>query len=105
MKVPFGRDGGQDTLCKGQNMTLDENGFTADELLEAQCALDISVMNGVMLLAAAMRAKSLLNDEQVTTLHAEMSNPLGLPGLAENPVVQTAQSHLDRLFAGIAQIR
>lgn len=83
-------------------MTPDEEGFTAEDLIEAQCPLDISVMNGVMLLATAMRANGLLTDAQLLTLHAEMSNPLGAPDLAENAVVQTAQSHLDRMFAAIA---
>lgn len=85
-------------------MTPDEEGFTAEDLIEAQCPLDISAMNGVMLLATVMRTHGLITDGQLAKMHAEMSNPLGTPDLAENAVVQTAQSHLDRLFAGIAQI-
>ncbi|HEX7822729.1 MAG TPA: hypothetical protein VF463_19170 [Sphingobium sp.] len=85
-------------------MTPDEEGFTAEDLIDAQCPLDISTMNGIVLLATAMRTHGLLTNAQLETLHAEMSNPLGTPDLAENAVVQTAQSHLDRLFAAIATL-
>lgn len=85
-------------------MTPDEEGFTAEDLIEAQCPLDISAMNGIALLATVMRTHGLLTDGQLATLHTEMSNPLGTADLAENAVVQTAQGHLDRLFAAIAQV-
>ena len=76
-----------------------QHDLTAQQLLEAQQALDVAAFNGILSLAIILRGRNLLTDAQTASLHDIMSKPLALPGNAGNPVVQDAQQNLDRLFA------
>ena len=76
-----------------------EHDLTAQQMLEAQQALDVSAFNGILSLAIVLRKRKLLTDAETKSLHDIMSRPLSLPGHAANPVVQDAQQSLDSLFA------
>ena len=76
-----------------------EHDLTAQQLLEAQQALDVAAFNGILSLAIILRKRNLLADAETESLHDIMSKPLALPGNANNPVVQDAQQNLDHLFA------
>ena len=86
-------------------MTEGEHDVTAQQLLEAQQALDVAAFNGILSLAIVLRKKKLLTDAETKSLHDIMSKPLSLPGNADNPVVQDAQQNLDQLFALIVERR
>jgi len=73
--------------------------LTAQQVLEAQQALDVAAVNGILSLAIILRQRDLLTTEETKRLHDIMSRPLSLPGNADNPVVQNAQHNLDQLFA------
>lgn len=79
--------------------------ITAQQLLEAQQALDVAAFNGILSLAIILRRSNLLTDRETQGLHDMMSRPLSLPGNAGNPVVQDAQQNLDQLFAMIVASR
>lgn len=80
-------------------MTEQEHDLTAQQVLEAQQALDVAAFNGILSLAIILRQRGLLSVAETTSLHDIMSKPLALPGDANNPVVQDAQQNLDQLFA------
>lgn len=80
-------------------MAEPEHDLTAQQVLEAQQALDVAAINGILSLAIILRKRGLLTDAETKRLHDIMSRPLGLPGNADNPVVQHAQHNLDQLFA------
>lgn len=80
-------------------MTQQEHDLTAQQLLEAQQALDVAAFNGILSLAIVLRKRNLLTDVETEGLHDIMSKPLSLAGNANNPVVQDAQHNLDQLFA------
>lgn len=80
-------------------MTESEHDLTAQQMLEAQQALDVAAFNGILSLAIVLRKRKLLSDVETKKLHDIMSKPLSLPGNADNPVVQDAQQNLDQLFA------
>lgn len=80
-------------------MTQQEHDLTAQQLLEAQQALDVAAFNGILSLAIVLRKRNLLTDIETEGLHDIMSKPLSLAGNADNPVVQDAQHNLDQLFA------
>ncbi|VXC95667.1 hypothetical protein [Sphingomonas sp. 8AM] len=80
-------------------MTQQEHDLTAQQLLEAQQALDVAAFNGILSLAIVLRKRNLLTDVETEGLHDIMSKPLSLAGNADNPVVQDAQHNLDQLFA------
>lgn len=80
-------------------MDQGEHDLTAQQMLEAQQALDVAAFNGILSLAIILRKRNLLADEETERLHDIMSKPLALPGNADNPVVQDAQHNLDQLFA------
>ncbi|WP_028966273.1 hypothetical protein [Sphingomonas phyllosphaerae] len=80
-------------------MTQQEHDLTAQQLLEAQQALDVAAFNGILSLAIVLRKRNLLTDVETEGLHDIMSKPLLLAGNADNPVVQDAQHNLDQLFA------
>ncbi|HEU4956310.1 MAG TPA: hypothetical protein VFT40_01645 [Sphingomicrobium sp.] len=86
-------------------MTEGEHDLTAQQLLEAQQALDVAAFNGILSLAIVLRKRKLLTDAETKSLHDIMSKPLSLPGNADNPVVQDAQQNLDQLFALIVERR
>lgn len=86
-------------------MTEGEHDLTAQQLLEAQQALDVAAFNGILSLAIVLRKRKLLTDAETESLHDIMSKPLSLPGNAANPVVQDAQQNLDQLFALIVERR
>ena len=73
--------------------------LTAQQMLEAQQALDVAAFNGILSLAIILRKRNLLSDAETESLHDIMSKPLALPGNANNPVVQDAQHNLDQLFS------
>jgi len=80
-------------------MTRQEHDLTAQQLLEAQQALDVAAFNGILSLAIVLRKRNVLTRAETEALHDIMSKPLSLPGNADNPVVQDAQQNLDQLFA------
>ncbi len=80
-------------------MAEQEHELTAQQMLEAQQALDVAAFNGILSLAIVLRKRNLLTDLETRGLHDIMSKPLALPGNANNPVVQDAQHNLDQLFA------
>ena len=86
-------------------MNEGEHDLTAQQLLEAQEALDVAAFNGILSLAIVLRKRKLLTDAETKSLHDIMSKPLSLPGNADNPVVQDAQQNLDQLFALIVERR
>ena len=86
-------------------MTEGEHDLTAQQLLEAQQALDVAAFNGILSLAIVLRKRKLLTDAETKSLHDIMSKPLSLAGNADNPVVQDAQQNLDQLFALIVERR
>jgi len=79
--------------------------LSAQQLLEAQQALDVAAFNGILSLAIILRKRNLLTDAETEGLHDIMSKPLSMPGNAGNPVVQDAQQNLDQLFAMIVERR
>lgn len=92
--------------CTGENLTIDqEHELTAQQLLEAQQALDVAAFNGILSLAIVLRERNLLTGKETKCLHDIMSKPLSLPGNANNPVVQDAQQNLDQLFALLVEGR
>ena len=86
-------------------MTEPEHDLTAQQMLEAQQALDVAAFNGILSLAIVLRKRKLLTDAESTSLHDIMSKPLSLAGNADNPVVQDAQHNLDQLFALVVERR
>lgn len=86
-------------------MTEREHDLTAQQMLEAQQALDVAAFNGILSLAIVLRQRSLLSDVETKNLHEIMSKPLSLAGNANNPVVQDAQQNLDHLFALLFKAR
>jgi hypothetical protein len=82
-------------------MNAPEHDLTAQQMLEAQQALDVAAFNGILSLAIIMRKRNLLADTETKSLHDIMSRPLALPGNANNPVIQDAQQNLDQLFASL----
>jgi hypothetical protein len=84
-------------------MTESEHDLTAQQMLEAQQALDVAAFNGILSLAFVLRKRKLLSDVETKNLHDIMSKPLSLPGHADNPVVQDAQQNLDQLFAIVVE--
>jgi hypothetical protein len=86
-------------------MTEGEHDLTAQQMLEAQQALDVASFNGILSLAIVLRQRKLLTDAETKSLHDIMSKPLSLSGNADNPVVQDAQQNLDHLFALLVKPR
>jgi hypothetical protein len=86
-------------------MIMPEHDLTAQQMLEAQQALDVAAFNGILSLAILLRKRKLLTDIETESLHDIMSRPLSMPGNADNPVVQDAQQNLDQLFALLVQRR
>lgn len=84
-------------------MSESEHDLTAQQVLEAQQALDVAAFNGILSLAIVLRKRKLLSDAETKSLHDIMSKPLSLPGNADNPVVQNAQHNLDQLFAIVVE--
>jgi hypothetical protein len=80
-------------------LTEREHDLTAQQMLEAQQALDVAAFNGILSLAIVLRKRKLLTTTEAESLHDIMSRPLALAGNANNPVVQDAQQNLDQLFA------
>ena len=80
-----------------------EHDLTAQQMLEAQQALDVAAFNGILSLAIVLRKRKLLTDNETKGLHDIMSKPLSMPGNADNPVGQDAQHHLDQLFALVVE--
>jgi hypothetical protein len=76
-----------------------EHDLTAQQMLEAQQALDVAAFNGILSLAIILRKRNLLADAETASLHDIMSKPLALAGNANNPMVQDAQHNLDQLFS------
>lgn len=82
-----------------------EHDLSAQQMLEAQQALDVAAFNGILSLAIVLRKRGLLTDVETKSLHDIMSRPLSLPGNAGNPVVQDAQHNIDQLFALLVERR
>ena len=77
--------------------------FTAEDLIAAHEASDVSAINGIVSLANIMRKRGLLSDAEAYAMFESMSLPLTLPRYANNPAVQELQLNLDRLFAVIVE--
>ena len=86
-------------------MTDGEHDLTAQQILEAQQALDVAAFNGILSLAIVLRKRGLLTGLETKSLHDIMSRPLSLAGNADNTVVQDAQQNLDQLFALLVKPR
>ena len=86
-------------------MTDREHDLSAQQMLEAQQALDVAAFNGILSLAIVLRKRKLLTAAETKGLHDIMSKPLSHPGNADNPVVQDAQHNLDQLFALLVERR
>jgi len=82
-----------------------EHDLTAQQMLEAQQALDVAAFNGILSLAIVLQKRELLTNAETKGLHDIMSKPLSLAGNADNPVVQDAQHNLDQLFALLVERR
>lgn len=82
---------------------MPDHDLTAQQMLEAQQALDVASFNGILSLAIVLRKRNLLTDAETVKLHDIMSRPLSLAGNAANPVIQDAQQNLDQLFAMMVQ--
>ena len=76
-----------------------EHDLSAQQVLEAQQALDVAAFNGILSLAIVLRKRGVLTTDETRSLHDIMSRPLSLPGNANTPVVQDAQHNIDQLFA------
>jgi hypothetical protein len=90
---------GPSNVAEEAQLKEPEHDLTAQQMLEAQQALDVAAFNGILSLAIVLRKRDLLTANEAVSLHDIMSRPLALAGNANNPVVQDAQQNLDQLFA------
>ena len=86
-------------------MTEPEHDLTAQQMLEAQQALDVAAFNGILSLAIVLRKRKLLTDAESTSLHDIMSKPLSLDSKADKTVVQETQHNNDKLFELLVKTR
>jgi hypothetical protein len=75
--------------------------LTKQQFAEAQQALDIAALNGIVFLAETLKKRGLLAAPEIQGLHETMTTPLSLPQNAGNPAVQDAHHNLDLLFSGL----
>lgn len=75
--------------------------LTETQLQEAQKAFDMCALNGILSLAAGLRGRDLLDDDQVKSLFDAVTKPLSDPAVAGNPAVEMMQSHLSECFAAM----
>ena len=87
------------TEASGEKFAL-----TKQQFAEAQQALDIAALNGIVFLAEALKRRSLLASGEIQDLHDTMTKPLSLPQNATNPAVQDAHHNLDLLFSGLLKV-
>ncbi|WP_157082137.1 hypothetical protein [Sphingomonas pruni] len=78
--------------------------LTKQQFAEAQQALDIAALNGIVFLAETLKKRSLLAAGEIQDLHETMTKPLSLPQNAANPAVQDAHHNLDLLFSGLLTV-
>ena len=78
--------------------------LTKQQFAEAQQALDIAALNGIVFLAETLKTRSLLATAEIQGLHETMTAPLSLPQNATNPAVQDAHHNLDLLFAALLKV-
>jgi hypothetical protein len=78
--------------------------LTKQQFAEAQQALDIAALNGIIFLAEALKKRKLLAADEILGLHETMTKPLSLPGNATNPAVQDAYHNLDLLFSVLLKV-
>ena len=90
--VPYTETGGE------------EFALTKQQFAEAQQALDIAALNGIVFLAETLKKRSLLAPGEIQGLHETMTTPLSLPRNATNPAVQDAHHNLDLLFSGLLKV-
>ncbi len=79
--------------------------MTEEQMRDAQQALDIAAINGVLSLAIMLKKRDLMTAEEGASLYDSMSKPLAMGEVANNPIVQNAQHNLDLLFAEILRPR
>lgn len=79
--------------------------LTDEQMRDAQQALHIGAMNGIMSLAILLKKQGLMTDADAKALHGHMTKPLSQPEVANNPLAQDAQHKLDQLFAALVQPR
>lgn len=78
--------------------------LTKQQFAEAQQALDIATLNGIVFLAEILKRRSLLAAGEIQDLHETMTKPLSLPQNATNPAVQDAHHKLDLLFSALLKV-
>ena len=78
--------------------------LTKQQFAEAQQALDIAALNGIVFLAEILKKRGLLEAVEIQGLHETMTTPLSLPQNATNPAVQDAHHNLDLLFAVLLKV-
>jgi hypothetical protein len=80
-------------------------GMTEKQLVEAQQALDIAALNGLVSLALLLKKRGLMTKDEAKSMHDLVTKPLSLPDVADNPLIQDAARHLDELFAILIEPR
>ena len=79
--------------------------ITDQQQSQARAAFDLAAINGIASLAAGLRARGMLNDAQLESLHGAMTKPLEDLAVADNPAVQMMLAHLDETLSGIGAVR
>ena len=86
-------------------MAGDFVGMTDKQLVEAQQALDIAALNGMISLAIMLKKRGLMTIAEAKSMHDSVTKPLSLPDVADNPLIQDAARNLDDLFAILIEPR
>ena len=79
--------------------------MTNEQVRDAQKALDIAAMNGILSIVMVLKKRNLMTNEEAVAMHESMTKALSWSVVANNPSVQDAQHHLDLLFSQILQSR
>ncbi len=82
---------------------MERDGFvlSREQAIQAQQALDIASLNGILSIAIVLKKRGLLTRAEGESMHASITKPLSVPEVANNPLVQDAQQNLDNLFSYI----
>lgn len=74
--------------------------MTEDEkLLQAQAALDIAALNGILAITARLKLRSVFDQIDLKHIHSAITKPLNSTDNASNDIVQEQQQIIDDLFA------
>lgn len=80
-------------------MTYDGDQPTERQLADAQAALDISAINGIISLAITLRKRGVATAEDIESLHAYMVKPFDQPHNANNSILSHPRQEIDALLA------